>query len=322
MPDGGRASECRRTPGPEHDRSHITLSRCSALKPIAGGTPKRLPRSSGPMSATQGSRNELSAEPNTMRPGAPRRRCSGPAMPSGLVTAGTGDRPRQLPAAPVAALTATPWRPNSGAEQEPVPAGRSPAETPNRADHNEARHARPPIERAGAPPERRDTGYSWPPPQADRDRARALYREDFGGKTTADSAGPGRDRGTNVVGDKPAKSPGDTSGLPPTGADLLEMEDKDESRADKFRKKFYGEFDDVIDSAKDQVETVKDLLERPSPTGHPEVPVNSGPVFGPEIPQHATVDPSSITEMGMVLGVIGFQAGRWIHHKIEALRKE
>jgi hypothetical protein len=197
-----------------------------------------------------------------------------------------------------------------------------PAETSGRADHNESRHARPPIERAGAPPESRDTDRSWPPPQADRDRARALYREDFGGKTTADSSGSGHDRGTNVVGDKPDKSPGDTSDLPPTGTDLLETEDKDESRADKFRKKFYGEFDDVIDSAKDQVETVQDLLARPSPSGHPEVPVNSGPVFGPEVLQHGSVDPSSITEMGLVLGVIGFQTGRWIHHKVEALRKE
>jgi hypothetical protein len=198
---------------------------------------------------------------------------------------------------------------------------RSPAETPSRAQHNEARHARPPIERAAAPPERRDTGDSWPPPQADRDSARALYREDFGTKATADSARHGRDRGINVVGDKSDKSPGDTSDLPPTGADLLEMEDKDESRADKFRKKLYGEFDDVIDSEKNGVETVMDLTERP-PTGHPEVQVNSGPVFGPEIPQHATVDPSSVTELAMVLGVISFQAGRLIHHKIETLRKE
>jgi hypothetical protein len=197
----------------------------------------------------------------------------------------------------------------------------SPAETPSRSEHNEARHARPPIERAATPPERRDDSYSWPPPQADRDSARALYREDFGSKTTADSTRHGRDRGTSVVGDKPDKSPGDTSGLPPTGADLLEMEDKDESRADKFRKKLYGEFDDVIDSEKDGVETVMDLTQRP-PTGHPEVQVNVGPMFGPEIPQHATVDPSSITELAMVLGVISFQAGRWFHHKIEPARKE
>ena len=78
---------------------------------------------------------------------------------------------------------------------------RSPTETPSRAEHNEARHARPPIEQVAAPPKRPDDGYSWPPPQADRDSARALYREDFGSKATADNAGRGRDRGINVVGE-------------------------------------------------------------------------------------------------------------------------
>lgn len=207
-------------------------------------------------------------------------------------------------------------------EADTGPRHRTPAETPSRAERNEARHARPPIERAAAPPERRDDGYSWPPPQADRDSARALYREDFGTKATADSARHGRDRGINVIGDKPDRSPGDTSDLPPSGADLLEIEDEDESRADKFRGELYREFEDVTDSAKDQAETVQDLLVRPPPAGHPEVAVNSGPAFGPEIPQHATPDAGSITELGLVLGVIGFQAGRWIHHKAETLWKE
>jgi hypothetical protein len=197
------------------------------------------------------------------------------------------------------------------------------AETPSRAEHNQARHARPPIERAAAPPERADVVHSWPPPQADRDSARALYREDFGTKTTADSFGLGRDRGTNVVGDKPDKSPGDTSDLPPSGADLLEMEDEDESRFDKLRNEVYREFKEVADSAKDQAETAQDLVLRPPPAGHPEVAVNSRPAFGPEISQHATVDVGSITELSLVLGVVGFQTGRWIHHKVvEALRKE
>jgi hypothetical protein len=49
----------------------------------------------------------------------------------------------------------------------------------------------------------------WPPPKADRDRARALYHEDFGKQTAAGDIGTGRDRGSNVVGDKPDKSPGD-----------------------------------------------------------------------------------------------------------------
>lgn len=100
------------------------------------------------------------------------------------------------------------------------------------------------------------------------------------------------------------------------------MEDEDESRADKFRNEVYREFDDVADSAKDQAETAQDLVLRPPSAGHPEVAVNSGPAFGPEIPQHATVDVGSITELSLVLGVVSFQTERWIHHKAETLWKE
>jgi hypothetical protein len=238
-----------------------------------------------------------------------------------------GDGGRQGPAEAGARGAATDTDHHAGPAELQRDAGtgprdRSSTQTPSRAEHNEARHARPPIEQAATtPPERRDDGYSWPPPQADRDSARALYREDFGAKAIADSARYGRDRGINVVGERPDKSPGDTSGLPPSGADLLAMEDKDEARGDRFRKKLYGEFDDVIDSEKAGVATVMDLTDRP-PAGHPEVQVNSGPAFGPEIPQHATVDPSSITELVMVLGVVGFQTGRWMHHKAETLWKE
>jgi hypothetical protein len=100
------------------------------------------------------------------------------------------------------------------------------------------------------------------------------------------------------------------------------MEDEDESRANKFWNKINDDFDDVTDSAKDEAVTVKDLLVRPPPAGQPEVAVNSGPAFGPEMPQHAIPDAGSITKLGLVLGVIGFQAGRWMHHKAETLWKE
>ena len=56
------------------------------------------------------------------RPGAPRRRCRDPAMPSGPMTASTGDRPRQPPAAPGTVQTTTPGRPSSGTKPAPVAA--------------------------------------------------------------------------------------------------------------------------------------------------------------------------------------------------------
>jgi hypothetical protein len=51
----------------------------------------------------------------------------------------------------------------------------------------------------------------------------------------------GRDQGMNVVGDKPSRSPGDTSNLPPTGEKLLETEDDSASHLEKLRQKIYEE---------------------------------------------------------------------------------
>ena len=152
------------------------------------------------------------------------------------------------------------------------------------------------------------------------DRARSLYREDFGKESRPGSLHGGRDRGDNVVGDKPAKSPGDTSDLPPSGEELLETADEDKPRVERFRNKFYRELDDVTDSAKDQAQSVQDLLESRPPAGHAEVQVPTGPSIGPETQQHATVDAGSATEMCMLLGVVGFQFGRWVHHKVDELR--
>jgi hypothetical protein len=175
--------------------------------------------------------------------------------------------------------------------------------------------------RDGSPqsPAAPDHGDAWPPPKADQDRARVLYQHDFGPHAAASSAAAGRDRGTNVVGDKPDKSPGDTSDLPPTGGELLKMGEDKEPRPERLRDKFFDKLDDINDATKEQGETLRKLMDRPPPTGHPEVAVNSGPMIGPEMAQHVTVDVGSTAEVAMVLGVIGFQAGRWIEHKVEEL---
>jgi hypothetical protein len=172
---------------------------------------------------------------------------------------------------------------------------------------------------SGQPPARQDHGDAWPPPKADQDRARVLYAEDFGAQATTRNANGGWERGTNVVGDKPDKSPGDTSDLPPTGQELVEMEDEDDSYLDKFQKEFYKEADDAIDSGNSLAETVQDFMDRPPPAGHPEIAVNAGPAIGPEVPQHATVDAGSAAEMTIVLAVVGCRAIGWAHHKIDTL---
>jgi hypothetical protein len=123
-----------------------------------------------------------------------------------------------------------------------------------------------------------------------------------------------------VVGDKPGKSPGDISDLPPAGPELLEMEDDTDSRLDKLRTTVYREVGDTTDAVREEVTTVHNLLERPPP-GHPEVAVNAGPTIGPEIAQHASVDVGSVAELCMVLGVIGCRAAQWFTHKAETIRR-
>lgn len=128
-----------------------------------------------------------------------------------------------------------------------------------------------------------------------------------------------REQGRNIVGDKPDRSPGDTSDLPPSGERLLEADDDTTgSRLERFGKKVAREVGDVTDGAKSQAETVRDLLQRPSPAGHPEAPVRSGPVSGSDAPHQAAPDPGAIAELGVVAGVIGFRVAQWVHHKVDA----
>jgi hypothetical protein len=130
----------------------------------------------------------------------------------------------------------------------------------------------------------------------------------------------GRDAGTNVVGNEPDRSPGDTSDLPPAGEQLLNVENDEAPRAEKLRNEFYKEFGDVTDAVSQEAGTVQQILERPAPTGHPEVPVPARPEVAPEAALHGTPDAGTVAEMGLVLGVMGIQAGRWVRHRLAELR--
>ena len=304
---------------PEHACSRSPLSTSSG----PNRTPRQQPAS---RAASRGHPSSAGGAPPSRTEHNQARRgraatAQGPAMPADPVTA-AGRRPTPPARATGAGAERPAEQAQSSARSQPGSRGRASAEAPSRTEHNEARRARPPIERAQEPPERRDTDSSWPPSQADRDSARALYREYRKDRTTTDPTGSGHERGTKSVGEKDNESPGEASGRPPTGPELLKAEGKETSRGDKFQKQVNEDIGDVIDLGNTGVETVKDLMAQPSPTGHPEVLANSHPAFGPETPQHAGVDPSAVAEMTLVLGVIGFQAGRWLHHKIEKPRKE
>jgi hypothetical protein len=180
-----------------------------------------------------------------------------------------------------------------------------------RRDHHQAVPARP--EGTVATP-RAGQGQSdaWPPPQVDRDRVRDLYAEDFGSKQT----GAGRDRGSNVVGDEPVKSPGDTSDLPPTGDELVETADKEAPRPEQFRNRLYKRLDDIDDAVTNAVPTVQDVLAQPPPTGSPGAIADTHAHWAPESTPNATPSIGSIAEVVLVAGILADRAIHWASHKV------
>ncbi|HXL93515.1 MAG TPA: hypothetical protein VN969_31675 [Streptosporangiaceae bacterium] len=165
------------------------------------------------------------------------------------------------------------------------------------------------LERPGQPEKRDDL-----PASGDLALWRAMYQE-FRETQASDT---GRESGSNVVGDKPDRSPGDISDLPPTGEQLLEAESDEATRPEKFRNKVYRAFDDVTDAAKDQGEAVQNLLERPPPAGHPEVAVPSRPEIVPASSQQGPIDAGTMVETFLVVGVLGYEIARWLRHKVNS----
>jgi hypothetical protein len=143
-----------------------------------------------------------------------------------------------------------------------------------------------------------------------------LYAEDFGPGHTA----AGRDRGVNVVGEKPAKSPGDTSDLPPTGEQLVEMEDKDAPRREKIRSLVDRDFGDFDDAVSKFTATAEQILEQPPPTGHPGVLVDTHSHWAPESPPNATPSMGGIAELTLVVGVLADHATHWAGRKMDEMK--
>lgn len=130
-----------------------------------------------------------------------------------------------------------------------------------------------------------------------------------------------RDLGHNAVGEKETRSPGDTSDLPPTGEELVETADRGKSRLERLKNEAFQEFKDVLDATKDETQTILDVMSRPAPAGHAEVPVRDGPVAAPAEGQHPTPSPDAVVQMAFVGGVIAIQAGHWAGHKVHELMR-
>jgi hypothetical protein len=160
----------------------------------------------------------------------------------------------------------------------------------------------------------------WPSPE-DRARLHETYLDWRTEIATGPDQGTGWDQGANVVGDKPDRSPGDRSDPPPTGEQLLEPEDQDASRAERLQRRLDREFGDVADSVKNTASSVQEILSQPPPAGHPEVPVQVGPVLGPESQHYTTPDASAIAELGLVVGVLGAHFYHWVSGKASDRRR-
>ena len=130
-----------------------------------------------------------------------------------------------------------------------------------------------------------------------------------------------QERGENVVGQKPDKSPGGTSDLPPTGEQLVDMENDKLSRFEGLRRE--SEKEENLDGLHSEVEhdanTIQKWLQGRPPAGHAEQPVLTSPQIGPEV-HHYEVDAGSLATMGLMLGVLGVEAVRWGHRRLETLR--
>ena len=219
------------------------------------------------------------------------------------------------------------------------------AETANRAEFNQARHAAPPIYRVESAPDQAERGPSGHRPErAGSERPAA---EDAAMQTGPDArlkseatlgdkweAGSGAGELTPGAQEQPRadfswvsltdadRTLGDTSptgiGLKPTGEQLLETDSK-KSRAEAFRSEFYKPetIQDFREESEDKADRVQQLFERPPTSSHADVPVNHPYITMPEA-EHVSANDLAMT--GLVVGILAFETARTIRGKVHELR--
>ena len=125
-----------------------------------------------------------------------------------------------------------------------------------------------------------------------------------------------QERGENVVGEKPDKSPGDTSDLPPTGEQLVDTAGDSGSRLERLRRELYRHSGDAQDALEKNTSLVHDVFSRP-PTSSLEV----SPVNRPSISEtsHYGADAGSVATAALVLAVlIDRGVHRLVRHRTES----
>lgn len=155
------------------------------------------------------------------------------------------------------------------------------------------------------------------PTDADRERLKALYHE------WRKDAGAGWDGGTNVVGETPNQSPGErVEGRdPPTGEQLLTMEGDKASRSEKLRRNLFEFADNVSDVTDKGIQTVQDIMSKPSPTGHADVHVPAGPYVTPAT-TYSFINDSNAADATIALGVALFAVAFKVNEIVKRKREE
>ena len=110
--------------------------------------------------------------------------------------------------------------------------------------------------------------------------------------------------GENVAGERPDRSPGDTSDLPPTGEQLIGMESDKASRAERMRQEGYREAGDVLDVTSKWADVAHDLLARDQPSGHAEI--STRPEISPA-PHHG-INPGDAASALLLFTALGAEA--------------
>lgn len=179
------------------------------------------------------------------------------------------------------------------------------AEEPDRSNSEEAPETNPDV----ALDENPASDDFTPEERAQLHAAYEEYRKEYESMSAS-----GWEQGANVVGDKPDQSPGDTTDLPPTGEELLEMDNDKLSRFEKFRRETYKEIDDILDTSEQDSGTIEQLFDHPPTGGHAEVPVGHPVVDQPPSPG---VDGGHFVVAGMVLAIAGVETVRAIRHTVD-----
>jgi hypothetical protein len=156
----------------------------------------------------------------------------------------------------------------------------------------------------------RETGTGWPADPSDDRGMLTHYHSEFKDQPvdlyTDGSRWAAGERvdGENVVGEKPDKSPGDTSDLPPTGEQLISMESDKASRAERMRQEGYREAGDVLDVTSKWTDVAHGLLARDRPSGHAEISTR------PEISAvpHQGINPGDAASALVLFTALGAEA--------------